>query len=180
MPAAMKISASVIASAVMCRVTSQACSPWEWPSGRAVTAVSDPPSAAVASRHGRLWAVVRAAAIVAITVGSALAVYAERATIASRVASLRRSGPGWVMAGFAAECASMAAFALLQQRLLRAAGTRLTFGTLLAVAYTSNAITLAVPVAGSGMAAAYSQRSSAPAAPIPATVSLALLVERCL
>lgn len=107
-----------------------------------MTAVSDPPLAAVASRHGRLWAVVRAAAIVAITVGSALAVYAERATIASRVASLRRPGPGWVMAGFAAECASMAAFALLQQRRLRAAGTRLTFGTLLAVACTSNAITL--------------------------------------
>ena len=44
----------------------------------------------------------------------------------------------------------MAAFALLQQRLLRAAGTRLTFGSLLAIAYTSSAVSLAVPVARPG------------------------------
>ena len=89
-------------------------------------------------------------AIVAIVTGSVVAVYAERATIRSGLASLRQSNLGWVVAGFGAECISMAAFALLQQRLLRAAGTRLTFGSLLAIAYTSSAVSLAVPVAGLG------------------------------
>ena len=70
----------------------------------------------------------------------------------------------------------MAAFALLQQRLGRASGTRLTSGSLLAIAYTSNAITLAVPVAGSGMAVAYSQRKFRARGADSATVSLALLV----
>ena len=70
----------------------------------------------------------------------------------------------------------MAAFALLRQRLLRVSGTRLTFGSLLAIAYTSNAITLAVPVAGSGMAVAYAQRKFRARGADSATVSLALLV----
>jgi uncharacterized membrane protein YbhN (UPF0104 family) len=120
--------------------------------------------------------VARAVALVAIVVGSVIAVYAERSTIRSGLASLRQSNLGWVVAGFAAECVSMAAFALLQRRLLRAAGTRLTFGSLLAIAYTSNAVTLAVPVAGSGMAAAYTQRQFRARGADTATVSLALLI----
>jgi uncharacterized membrane protein YbhN (UPF0104 family) len=141
-----------------------------------VTVVSGHPAAAVPGSRRRLWVVLRATAIVAIIVGSAIALYAERATIASGVASFKQSSPSWVAIGFAAECVSMAAFALLQQCVLRAAGARLTFGSLLAIAYTSNAITLAVPVAGSGMAAAYSQRQFRARGADTATVSLALLV----
>ena len=107
-------------------------------------------------------------AIVAIVTGSVVAVYAERATIRSGLASLRQSNLGWVVAGFGAECISMAAFALLQQRLLRAAGTRLTFGSLLAIAYTSSAVSLAVPVAGRpgrGLHSAALPRASGPIPP---------------
>jgi putative heme transporter len=124
----------------------------------------------------RLWAAARAAAIVAIVAGSVAAVYAERSIMRSGLASFRHANLGWVAAGFGAECVSMAAFALLQRRLLGAAGTRLTFGSLLAIAYTSNAVALAVPVAGSGMAAAYAQRQFRARGADAATVSLALLV----
>jgi uncharacterized membrane protein YbhN (UPF0104 family) len=70
----------------------------------------------------------------------------------------------------------MAAFALLQQRLLRTAETGLTLGSLLAIAYTGNVIMLAVPVAGSSMAAAYSQRQFRARGADAAAVSLALLI----
>ena len=139
-------------------------------------AISGQHTAAVSAPRRRLWAAVRTAAIVAIVAGSAVALYAERATISSGVASFKQSNVGWVIAGFAAECVSMAAFALLQQRLLQAAGTKLTFGSLLAIAYTSSAITLAVPVAGSGMAAGYSQRQFRARGADTATVSLALVI----
>jgi putative heme transporter len=124
----------------------------------------------------RLWAIARAAAMVAIVAGSLVAVYAERAIIRSGLTSFRQSNLGWVMAGFGAECVSMAAFALLQRRLLRAAGTRLTFGSLLAIAYTSNAVALAVPVAGSGLAAAYTQRQFRARGADAAPAGLALLI----
>ena len=139
------------------------------------SALSGQPADASRPRR-RLWPAVRAVAIVAIVTGSVVAVYAERATIRSGLASLRQSNLGWVVAGFGAECISMAAFALLQQRLLRAAGTRLTFGSLLAIAYTSSAVSLAVPVAGSGLAAAYTQRHFRALGADTATVSLALLI----
>ncbi|HEY6314841.1 MAG TPA: lysylphosphatidylglycerol synthase transmembrane domain-containing protein [Streptosporangiaceae bacterium] len=139
-----------------------------------MTTVSGPPAACGPPR--RLRAAARMAAIVAIVAGSAAAVYAERSTISSGLAALRHSNLGWVVAGFGAECLSMAAFALLQQRLLRVAGARLTFGSLLAIAYTSNAVTLAVPVAGSGMAAAYAQRQFRGRGADTATVGLALLI----
>jgi uncharacterized membrane protein YbhN (UPF0104 family) len=70
----------------------------------------------------------------------------------------RHAALPWVAAGFGAECVSMAAFALLQVRLLRAEDGRLSFGSLMAISYAGNAITNAVPVAGSSLAFAYSQR----------------------
>lgn len=143
-------------------------------SGRAVISESGQPAGS--SPRRRLWAAIRVAAIVAIVAGSAAAVYAERSTIGSGLASFRESNLGWVVAGLGAECVSMAAFTLLQQRLLRAAGTTLTFGSLLAVAYTSTAIALAVPVAGSGMAAGYSQRQFRARGADTAMAGLALLI----
>jgi putative heme transporter len=144
---------------------------------RAVTAVSGqprPPTAA--SSHRRRGAAIRAGVIAAIIAGSAVALYAERGAIASGRVSFKQAEPGWVAAGFAAECVSMAAFALLQRSLLQAAATRLALGLLTAIAYASNVITLAVPVAGSGLAAAYSQRQFRARGADTATVSLALLI----
>jgi uncharacterized protein (TIRG00374 family) len=89
-------------------------------------------------------------------VGSGLAIYAERSTLRQGLSALRHANVGWVVAGIALECLSMLSFALLQGRLLRLGGARLTLSVLLATAYTSNAIAVGVPVAGSGIATAYS------------------------
>jgi putative heme transporter len=118
----------------------------------------------------------RPIAIGGILAGCAAALYAEWPTITEGASVFRHAALPWVAAGIGAECVSMAAFALLQQQLLRAGDTRLTLGTLLAISYTGNAITNAVPVAGSGLALAYTQRQFRARGADPARVGLALVV----
>jgi hypothetical protein len=77
---------------------------------------------AASPRRRRLMAAACAILIAAIITGSAAAVYAERVTILSGLDSIHHANVGWVMGGLAAECASMAAFGLLQRQLLRAGG----------------------------------------------------------
>jgi putative heme transporter len=125
-------------------------------------------------RRRRLRAGVRAVAIVAIVVGSGAAIYAERSVIYSGLASFLRSEAGWVIAALAAECVSMAGLARLQQIMVRAAGTSLALDSLMAIAYSSNALSTGVPVAGSGLAVAYSQRQYHARGADRATVTLAL------
>lgn len=130
-------------------------------------------------RRPRLRAAGRAARLVAIGVilaGCAVALYAEWPTIEKGASVFRHASLPWVAAGIGAECVSMAAFALLQRQLLRAGNTRLTFGSLMAISYTGNAITSAVPVAGSGVALAYSQRQFRARGADPARVGMALVV----
>jgi putative heme transporter len=128
------------------------------------------------ARHRWLKVAVQAATIGAITVAAGFAVYAERATVASGLRAFTHANFGWVVAGFIAESLSMTAFALLQRRLLLLAGARLTFGSLMAIVYTSTAISLAVPVAGSGLATAYSHRRFRASGAHPADVSMVLLI----
>lgn len=120
----------------------------------------------------------RAARLIAISVilaGCAVALYAEWPTITEGASVFRHAALPWVTAGVGAECVSMAAFALLQWQLLRAGDTRLTLGTLLATSYTGNAITNAIPVAGSGLTLAYTHRQFRARGADPARVSLALV-----
>jgi putative heme transporter len=127
----------------------------------------------------RLRSVMRTVRLISIGVilaGCAVALYAEWPTITDGASVFRHAALPWVTAGIGVECVSMAAFALLQQQLLRAGDTRLTLGTLLAISYTGNAITSAVPVAGSGLAVAYTQRQFRARGADPARVSLALVV----
>jgi uncharacterized membrane protein YbhN (UPF0104 family) len=120
--------------------------------------------------------VARLVAIGGILAGCAVAIYAEWRTSEQGASVFRHASLPWVGAGICAECLSMAAFALLQQQLLRAGNTRLTFGSLMAISYTGNAITSAVPVAGSGMAVAYTQRQFRAHGADPARVGVALVV----
>lgn len=122
---------------------------------------------------------VRTARLIAIGVilaGCAVALYAEWPTVTEGTSVFRHAALPWVAAGIGAECVSMAAFALLQRQLLRTGDTRLTLGTLIAISYTGNAITGAVPVAGSGLAMAYSQRQFRAHGADPARVGVALAV----
>jgi putative heme transporter len=107
----------------------------------------------------RVLPLVRLAIAAAIVAGAGVAVYAERATMRSGLAVLPHTQADWVAAGIGAECVSMAALAQLERRLLRAGGADLTLPTMLATAYTSNAISVAVPVVGASLATAYSYRA---------------------
>jgi putative heme transporter len=142
-----------------------------------VKAVSVPPGGPTApARHRRVKAAAQVAAIGAITAGTGFAVYAERATLASGLRAFTHANIGWVAVGWLAESLSMIAFALLQRRLLLTAGARLTFGSLMAIVYTSTAISLAVPVAGSGLATVYSHQRFRASGADPADVSMVLLI----
>jgi putative heme transporter len=150
----------------------------ENPEGAMAKAASAPPrrGPATPGRHRRLKAAVRAVTVGAILVGAGFAVYAERATVASGLRAFTHADLRWVLAGFVAESVSMAAFALLQRRLLLAAGARLTFGSLMAIAYSSTAISLAVPVAGSGLATAYCHQRYQAGGADPAKAGIALVI----
>jgi putative heme transporter len=99
------------------------------------------------------------AGTVAVAAGAGWAIYRERATVSQGLRVLAaHTGPGWIVACIGVQCLSMVFFALLQQRLLTAGGARLTVPWLLSIAYLANAVAVAVPVIGSGMAATYAYR----------------------
>jgi putative heme transporter len=113
----------------------------------------------------------------AVAAGAGWAVYRERATVAEGLRVLAaRTEPGWIIACISAQCLSMVFFALLQQRLLTAGGARLTAPWLLSTAYLANAVAVAVPVIGSGMATtyAYHQLRERRVDPVIAQAALAL------
>jgi hypothetical protein len=77
-----------------------------------------------APRRHRVAPIAQVTAAIAIIAGSAAAVYAERGIVRTGMDALWHARPGWVAAGVALECLSMAALVLLQHRLLTAAGAR--------------------------------------------------------
>jgi uncharacterized protein (TIRG00374 family) len=112
--------------------------------------------------------------VAAIVAGAVAAVYAEQTTMASGVRTLARVSPGWIVAAIGAECASMVAFALMQRRLLRAGGVQLNVAWLLSTAYAANAMAVAIPLIGSGMATGYAYRQYRRRSADPATVGVAI------
>ena len=109
-----------------------------------------------------------------IIAGSAAALYTERGTVRTGMNALCHARPGWVAIGATAEFVSMAAFVLLQQRLLTAAGARPAFTWLLAADYASNTIATGVPIVGSGLAAATTLRQFRSHGNDPAAIRLTL------
>lgn len=112
------------------------------------------------ARSRRRWGMAaQLAGTVAVAAGAGWAVYRERATVPEGLRVLAaHTELGWVIACIGVQCLSMVFFALLQRRLLTAGGARLTGPWLLSTAYLANAIAVAVPVIGSGMAATYAYR----------------------
>jgi putative heme transporter len=116
-------------------------------------------AAALGMDRHRWGALVKVVGTIAVTAGTAWAVYHEWSFISPGLHILTGdTNPGWAVTAVGVECLSMVAFALLQSCLLRAAGSRLTMPWLLSTAYTANAIAISVPVIGSGMATAYDYR----------------------
>jgi putative heme transporter len=120
--------------------------------------------------------IAQVAAIAVIATGAAAAIYAERTTVSEGAVALRHIQIGWVLAGFGAELMSMVALAQLQRGLLRRVGARLTLRSVLATAYSSNAIAVTVPIAGSGIATAYAYRDFRRGGTAPELASIALTV----
>jgi putative heme transporter len=128
----------------------------------------------------RRWrGIAQVVAIIAIAVGAAVAVYADRATMASGAADLAHLRLGRVGFAMCAEIVSMVAFALLNRSLLRKCGVTsatITVRSVLATAYRANAIAVTVPVVGSAMATGYTYREFRRRGGDPAQVSVALTV----
>ncbi len=119
---------------------------------------------------------VRTLTIIAVTVGAAAAVYSLRSTIGQGIHNVRNLQWIWVAAASLIEVLSMLALAMLYRVLLQASQARLTVTWILASSYTANAISIAVPVIGPGMASrqAYQQFREGGADPAAASLALTL------
>jgi len=118
------------------------------------TQARDAPAAAVAGRRMRRgWQIAAAvAAAAAITFG----IYAGRHTLAESLGSLTSLNWAWFLAALACEALSLTAFGLSRRRLLRADGQRIGLGSVMAITYASNALSMTVPFAGAQLALVFS------------------------
>lgn len=145
-------------------------------------AISLPTAGAVRLADGpttpaRHWkTLLRNLAIMAIALGVVAALYSERSTTAKGLSNLRDLNWAWVAAASLVEVLSMLAFALLYRDLLLANGRRLRLIWILAASLSANAISVAVPVIGSGMAGRQMFRWFREGGADPAAASLALSV----
>ena len=104
----------------------------------------------------RLWRVGLLVVVVVLGLGG-LATFEHR-SLSESIASFGHLDWGWVATAVAAEAASMAAFARVQRKLLRAGGSDVHLRSVMAVTYAGNAISVSLPLAGSEVAAAFSFR----------------------
>jgi uncharacterized membrane protein YbhN (UPF0104 family) len=127
-----------------------------------------------AKPHRRPAGAMQAAVAAAIAAGSVAAIYAERSTMCEGFGALPHAQADWLPAGFGAELASMVALAQLERSLLWGIGATHTLRSVLATAYSSNAISVTVPIIGSSIATAYAYRDLRRAGARPEHVTIAL------
>jgi putative heme transporter len=147
------------------------------------TVPASAPQQPAALLRGGWMGVAQLVAIVAVVAGAGVAIYAERAVLRQGLGGLAHTRVSRVLAGAAAEFGSMAAFGQLERVLLRAAGARLALRSVLATAYNANAISISVPVVGSGIAATYAFREfrrggagAASLSPVPGGIGIVDIV----
>ena len=112
-------------------------------------------TAAQAARRRR-WPRIAAAVLAAGVVAGA--VVAGRGTLAESLASLGNLDFTWFVLAALFECVSLTAFGLSRRRLLRADGHQASFGSVMAITYAGNALSMSVPFAGAQLAAVFSYR----------------------
>jgi putative heme transporter len=81
-----------------------------------------------------------------------------RHTLAQSLTALSRLSWAWCAAALSFEAVSLATFGLSRRRLLCADGHRAGFGSVMAVTYAGNALSMTIPVAGTQVAMVYSYR----------------------
>ena len=94
------------------------------------------------------------AALAAVTTASV----AERTALAASFMLLAHLHWLWIPAAVGLELVSMAAFAVMQRKLLMAGGARVGVRPMLATAYAANAVSVSVPLAGPALATAFTFR----------------------
>lgn len=100
--------------------------------------------------HAAVLAVVSVLVISGIVLG--------RGTLAESVEAFAALNWGWVLFAIGCEIVSLVAFGLSRRRLLRADGHRAGFGSVMAVTYASNALSMTIPFAGVQLALVFSYR----------------------
>jgi uncharacterized membrane protein YbhN (UPF0104 family) len=81
-----------------------------------------------------------------------------RHTLTRSLAALGGLDFRWFALAVLSECVSLAAFGLSRRRLLRADGHRAALGSVMAITYAGNALSMSIPVAGAQLAAIFSYR----------------------
>jgi uncharacterized membrane protein YbhN (UPF0104 family) len=80
----------------------------------------------------------------------------DRHTLAESLSAIGGLDLGWFALAIVCECLSLTAFGLSRRRLLRADGHRATFGSVMAITYAGNAVSMSIPFAGAQLAAVFS------------------------
>ncbi len=79
-------------------------------------------------------------------------------TLGASLAELSSLDATWFALAVACEAVSLTAFGASRRRLLRAEGHQATFGSVMAITYAGNALSMSVPFAGAQLAAVFSYR----------------------
>jgi putative heme transporter len=117
----------------------------------------DPAPDAVAARPGRRrW--VRVTAVVLSVAVIVTVIVLDRDTLADSLSRLGGLNLLWFGLAICCELISLSAFGLSRRRLLRADGHQATFGSVMAITYAGNALSMSVPFAGAELAAVFSYR----------------------
>jgi putative heme transporter len=82
----------------------------------------------------------------------------ERHTLAESLHVLAHLNWAWFLLALVSELVSLSAFGLSRQELLRVSGRPPRFGTVMAITYASNALSISVPFAGAELALVFSYR----------------------
>jgi len=114
--------------------------------------VRSPAGAGRRPRWRRMVLIALAAAVLATIV------IISRHTLFRSVTSLGHLDWVWFLAAIASEAISLTAFGLSRRRLLRAEGHPATFGSVMAVTYAGNALSMSLPFAGTQLAAVFTYR----------------------
>jgi putative heme transporter len=98
--------------------------------------------------------------VLAVLGGGAIAaaIVIGRHTLSESLAALGSLDFRWFLLAVACEGVSLSAFGLSRRRLLRADGHQAGFGSVMAITYAGNALSMSVPFAGAELAAVFSYR----------------------
>jgi len=80
----------------------------------------------------------------------------DRHTLAQSLSAIGGLDLRWFALAIVCECLSLTAFGLSRRRLLRADGHDATFGSVMAITYAGNAVSMSIPFAGAQLAAVFS------------------------